>query len=284
VLAFEPANAIPSTHALAQGQGWRVVEVICASGPADRPYEERHDWTSIAAVLGGTFTYRSSRGRALMTPGALLLGNAGSCFECGHEHGRGDRCIAFQFAPALMDETAGALGGVTKPAFRNARIPPLESLLPIFAQIRALGGAPDTLRAEELALSVAAAALALDQGVPETPPRARDERRIAKAVRILEAHHSEPLTITELARDAGMTRRRFAAVFRHVVGATPYNYVLNLRLDTAARRLRETHSPVLQVALESGFGDLSEFTRRFHARFGKPPAQFRRLAGVPGAG
>src|SRR2546430_5544229 len=30
----------------------------------------------------------------LMTPGSLLLGNAGQCFECGHEHGLGDRCLS----------------------------------------------------------------------------------------------------------------------------------------------------------------------------------------------
>jgi AraC family transcriptional regulator len=38
--------------------------------------------------------------------------------------------------------------------------------------------------------------------------------------------------------------------------------------------LQEEQSSVLQIVLETGFGDLSEFTRRFRARFGRPPAKY----------
>ena len=89
----EPQAPPITTRTLAQGPGWRVQSVICRSGPGDRAFEERHDWTSVAAVLSGAFTYRSDRGRTIMAPGALLLGNAGRCFECGHEHGTGDHCV-----------------------------------------------------------------------------------------------------------------------------------------------------------------------------------------------
>jgi len=276
----EPAASAPDARLLAQGEDWRVTEVICHAGPADRPFEEKHDWMSVAAVLGGTFTYRSARGRALMTPGSLLLGNAGTCFECGHPHGTGDCCVAFHFAPALLEETAGALKGVARARFAACRIPPVDSLLPVVAAARALTVAPDALRAEEVALELSARALALDQAAGEAAPGARDERRIAEAVRFMAAHHAEPLAIGDLASTVGMRRRRFASVFRQVVGVTPYLYVLNLRLEAAARRLREERSTVLAIALDVGFGDLSEFTRRFRAKFGKPPAQYRRDAGV----
>jgi AraC family transcriptional regulator len=76
---------------LARGDRWTVKDVVCTSGPGDRSFEEQHSQVSIAIVVAGTFQYRSTTGRALMTPGSLLLGNAGHCFECGHEHGRGDR-------------------------------------------------------------------------------------------------------------------------------------------------------------------------------------------------
>src|SRR5690242_18132991 len=86
-----PVRPGPSLRLLAEGAGWRVTEVTCRAGPQDRAYQEQHDWTCIAAVLDGTFRYRTVGGHALMTPGSLLLGGAGTCFECGHEHGRGDR-------------------------------------------------------------------------------------------------------------------------------------------------------------------------------------------------
>lgn len=70
-----------------------------------------------------------------------------------------------------------------------------------------------------------------------------------------------------------------ATAFREGLGVTPYNYILRHRLDAAARRLIEGSEPVLDIALDVGFGDLSEFTRRFRARFGRPPAAFRRSYG-----
>src|SRR5690349_5774000 len=83
--------APPPLRVLAQGSGWRASEVICRLGPQDRPFEEKHERVSIAAVIDGTFQYRSAAGRGLLYPGAVMLGNAGTCYECGHEHGVGDR-------------------------------------------------------------------------------------------------------------------------------------------------------------------------------------------------
>jgi AraC family transcriptional regulator len=111
----------PPSHILAQGPDWAVWEVNCNLGPHDRPYEERHAFASIAAVLRGTFHYRSPHGNELLYPGSFLLGNAGACFECGHEHGTGDHCIAFGFAPALFEEIAASCGGTSRYRFKARR-------------------------------------------------------------------------------------------------------------------------------------------------------------------
>jgi AraC family transcriptional regulator len=270
-----PVPSAPSVRPVAVGVGWRVAEVTCRAGPQDRAYQERHDWTCIAAVLDGTFQYRTAGGQALMTAGSLLLGGAGACFECGHEHGSGDRCLAFHFSPDFIEDTAGALRGVTGTGFRNVRIPPIDRLLPLLVRARRLACAPDGLLAEQLALDLVAATLTIDQETTEAPGTGH-ARQVAEAVRLIEARFADRLTIAGLARAVGMRRRRFAAAFRHVVGVTPYGYVLHCRLVAAARRLREEPSSVLEVALDAGFGDLSEFTRRFHAKFGRPPGQYRR--------
>ena len=254
------------------------MEVVCHAGPADPAFEERHDWTSIGAVLDGAFTYRTFQGRALMAPGGLLLGRAGACFECGHEHGRGDRCVAFHFAPDLFEETAAGLEDVRRTRFERAALPPLHRLLPLLDQARALADAPEVLRAEQLALAIAGLALALDGDSQEPPVGTRDLARAADAVRLIDDGYAEPLTIEGLARAVGLSRRRFAAVFKRAVGASPYNYILNRRLRAAAERLRAGEGSVLAIALDCGFGDLSEFTRGFRARFGRPPAAYRREA------
>src|SRR5262245_42868688 len=97
-----------TSRVLASGPGWSISDVICSAGPHDRPYGERHDSVSIAAVTAGTFQYRTDGGRAVLAPGAILLGNAGACFECAHEHGVGDRCLAFSFTPDLLESIVSA--------------------------------------------------------------------------------------------------------------------------------------------------------------------------------
>jgi AraC-like DNA-binding protein len=271
-----PAPAI-TARPLAQGDGWFVQDVTCRCGPADRPFEERHAWTAVAAALSGVFSYRSACGGAVLVPGALMLGTAGQCYQCGHEHGNGDRCVSFHYAPAFMEAVAGGLRRGSRTAFHRPHLAPADRLLPLLADVRSLASAPDPLRAEQVALSVATAALALDHDTTVAAAAAGDEARAARAVRIIEAHLADPLTIAGLATSVGMTRRRFATAFRLVIGMTPYRYILTRRLDAAADRLRRGPGNVLEIALDAGFGDLSEFTRRFHARYGAPPGTYRLL-------
>lgn len=262
---------------LAAGDGWRASDIRCAAGPADAPFEEAHDRVAVVAVLAGRFAYRSSHGRVLMTPGSLLLGNSGACFCCSHEHGRGDRCIAFHFDPAVLDGVASGLRGAGRaPAgFRRHRLPPADALLPLLATVRAAAARPDPLLLEETGHRLVAAALQVSEDVTEPPVGMAEEGRVAAAAALIESRYMEPLTLAMLADVAGVSRYHFVRLFRRVIGVTPYAYVLNRRLAAAADALRRGEATVLDVALASGFGDLSEFTRRFHARFGRPPAAYR---------
>src|SRR5690349_1921262 len=118
-----PQATPPAARVVASGPGWSVTDVVCTSGPNERPFEERHETVSIAAVLGGTFQYRAETGRAVLHPGGILLGNAGACFECGHEHGTGDRCLAFSFTPALLESVIAAVPGVRGVTFPVPHLP-----------------------------------------------------------------------------------------------------------------------------------------------------------------
>jgi hypothetical protein len=118
---------------LARGRDWLAEDVVCSSGPRDRAFEERHDWVSVAVVLSGTFTYRNDFGRTLLTPGALLLGDAGTCFTCGHQHGEGDRCLSFHFEPGFFEQLA-ADAGAPEPRFGRNSLPAIRALAPLAAR------------------------------------------------------------------------------------------------------------------------------------------------------
>jgi AraC family transcriptional regulator len=119
---------------LAAGEGWNVRDVACDYGPHDHSFVEEHAETAISAVMRGTFQYRTQAGSATLVPGSLLLGNAASSFECGHEHAQGDRCLAFHFAPSYFDTVAAGVTGARATKFSYAGIPPMNELIGILAQ------------------------------------------------------------------------------------------------------------------------------------------------------
>jgi AraC-like DNA-binding protein len=269
-----------SARVLASGPGWSVSDVICTAGPHDRPFEERHETVSIAAVTAGTFQYRTASGRAVLAPGGLLLGNPGACFECGHEHGTGDRCLAFSFTPSLLEGIVAAVPGARRLTFAVPCLPPIPPLMPLLATAEAARDAEAAAELEELALRLggAVAATLADTTRPVPSPSRRDARRISDALRRIEAQAYEPLALTELARESGMSPYHFLRTFRQVAGVTPHQFVLHTRLRRVAVRLRTTDAPVSAIAFDAGFGDLSTFNRRFRRLMGCSPGAFRARA------
>ncbi|MBO0763201.1 MAG: helix-turn-helix transcriptional regulator [Hyphomicrobiaceae bacterium] len=268
---------------LASGTGWSVADAVCTAGPHDRPFEERHETVSIAAVTAGTFQYRTDAGRAVLAPGGILLGNAGASFECGHEHGVGDRCLAFSFTPALVESVVAEVPGARQNTFAVPHLPPLFPLTPLITAAEAARDMGDAPKLEELALRLVGtvAATLADTPRPARTPSRRDESRISDALRRIEAHAEEPLVLADLAREASMSPYHFLRTFRQVAGITPHQYVLRTRLTRAAVSLRTSREPVSAIAYAAGFGDLSTFNRRFRRVMGCAPGIYRAGTGGP---
>jgi AraC family transcriptional regulator len=273
-----PVDA-PPKQVLAAGHGWSVREVVCRAGPADRPFEERHDGFSVSAVIEGSFTYRSDAGHGLLYPGALLLGNDGWCFECGHAHGIGDRCISLNIHEEQFGEIAAAAASTSRFRFAAPSLPPSRKALPIVALMEALSSTVPSLPSEELALRLIERVIAATGGDPRFPaaPTGREARRVVEAIRLVEADAARPLQLKEMAAIAGMSKYHFLRVFRRLTGVTPHQYLISARLRRAALALASSRRPVIAIALDSGFGDLSTFNKTFRAVFGLTPTQYRDL-------
>jgi AraC family transcriptional regulator len=287
-------NPIPAARVIAHDADWTLNEFTCQAGPQDRPFEERHASVAIAAVLEGSFQYRCDSGRALLYPGAVMLGNVGACYECGHEHGSGDRCVSLQFSPALFEEIAASTAGSSCFRFTAAMLPALKSLNRPMAEMAALAAntraasrrqpdrmAPNHMAVEELAIDMAEAVV---QAVAGGNARSvllspADSRRISRVLRHIEIHAAEPLDLTTLAAVACMSKYHFLRSFRRSTGVTPHQYLLGLRLRRAAQQLCNSTAPVSSIAFDAGFGDLSTFNAGFRAQFGASPGHFRAAHG-----
>ena len=189
----------------------------------------------------------------------------------------GDRCLSFQFAPEFLETMIGAIPGARRMSFTVPRLPPNPALLPIFAAAETARDDDDADGLEEVALRVAGAvtgALADIKGRPPAPS-ARDEKRISAALRWIEANADQALPLSELADVAAISPYHFLRTFRAVVGMTPHQYILHMRLGRAAVRLRRTSQSISAIAFASGFGDLSTFNRRFQRVMGQSPSAYR---------
>ena len=264
-----------SRAVLAQGDGWSVSDVTFRVTSARARFESRHEGIAIVAVTAGSFRYRGSHGCVTLMPGALMLGNAGDEFACDYDDAWGDCGIAFGYTPDWFERVAAGVPGARHARFPTHRVAATPGAIALTAKIEAERGRADADRWEELALRVAGDALSAAADAAPNLPSARDERRIIRALDLIEARHAEPLSLAAIADAVHMSPYHFLRVFRAVAGVTPHQYLVRTRLRHAAVALATSDRPVADIAFGHGFGDLSTFVTTFGRVFGAAPRAWR---------
>lgn len=100
--------------------------------------------------------------------------------------------------------------------------------------------------------------------------------RVSRAVRELDEHALEPVSLREHAQRIGLSEHELREEVRCATGSTPKDYILRLRLNAAKDLLAATDRPVAQIAQAVGYDDPAYFTRLFARRVGRSPTAFRR--------
>ena len=111
---------------------------------------------------------------------------------------------------------------------------------------------------------------------PEAP--ARDRRRAVEAALWIDEYSHERIELESAAAEVGLSSFHFLRLFANVLGVTPHQYLLRSRLRHAASLLADGATSITDVALDVGFGDLSNFVRTFHRAAGVSPRRFRQAA------
>jgi AraC-like DNA-binding protein len=100
--------------------------------------------------------------------------------------------------------------------------------------------------------------------------------RLCRARDYLHAHHSEPLSLADQASQAAISPYHFLRLFRDAFGATPHQYLIDVRVERAKALLAAEHGSVTDVCLEVGFSSLGSFSALFPRRVGRSPSEWRR--------
>ena len=103
-----------------------------------------------------------------------------------------------------------------------------------------------------------------------------NKQRLIAARRYIEEHISDSISLRQLADVAGLSVGHFSSEFKALFGASPIDYVLNLRLQHAAYQLQNLQMSIGQIATRTGFSDAFYFSKQFKRRYGVTPSEYRR--------
>ncbi len=114
-----------------------------------------------------------------------------------------------------------------------------------------------------------------ERGIVSTKEH-RDMDRVKTAITFMQSHYQEALSLAQIAESTALSRSELCRCFRRVMGITPYEYLIQYRVQEAAKKIRQTDGRILDIALSCGFDSLGHMGRYFRKYCGCAPSSFRK--------
>jgi AraC-like DNA-binding protein len=279
---YEAVRTNPSYNKLEIGD-FLFVEYTC--GVTE---EKLALWTEtdyLMHVVTGAKTWHTIDGVCKADPGETLFVKKGAAIV--EQHFEADVCLFTFFIPdTLVRSTVREMGG--SPAVSTTRFEPMKSaalvendvgLSAFFQSMRTYFSGTEKpseplvrLKLKELIVSV------LTSG--KNPALAAYFRQIGErdaplVAEIMEANFRYNLSLEEYAKLCHRSLSSFKRDFQEHFSESPGKWLLQKRLEYSAALLRNSRMNVTEIAFESGFEDVSHFSRVFKEQFSVPPLIFR---------
>lgn len=110
----------------------------------------------------------------------------------------------------------------------------------------------------------------------ERHARSRDLVVLQSILQYMSDNCGGALSIPSIARKHGLSQKSLERLFLRSVQTTPVSYLRDLRLRTAAERIRSGQSSITDIAFACGFSDSNHFAKLFRRKYGISPRSFRR--------
>jgi PAS domain S-box-containing protein len=98
---------------------------------------------------------------------------------------------------------------------------------------------------------------------------------LAKVVEHIHSDFSDDLKPSVLAKAAGLSHTQLERRMRKVFKLTTSQFIRKIRIEAAVHMLTESDKPIIDIALDCGYGDQSAFTRQFRSTVGMAPGAYR---------
>jgi len=114
------------------------------------------------------------------------------------------------------------------------------------------------------------------QELPKHAAKLQGIETIRKVVEQMEHHIAEPWSLQQLAELAHLSPSRFSYLFCQIVGTSPMDYLIQLRLGAAVHLLETSEYKIIDICTRCGFRNLSNFNRLFRHYMGRSPSELRK--------
>ncbi len=103
------------------------------------------------------------------------------------------------------------------------------------------------------------------------------ERHVNAAMQYIAYNYYYPdLTLDFLARNLAISKNYLCKIFHDSTGKTPIEYLIDLRMETARKRLTQSNDTVSEIAKTVGYRDPLYFSKEFRKKYGRSPVQYRK--------
>lgn len=102
------------------------------------------------------------------------------------------------------------------------------------------------------------------------------KRDLRQAIEYINNNLAEDLTVSEIANELEMSQYYFSRLFKQSIGVSPYQYVMQQRIERAKYLLRSSALSVAAIASQVGFSNQNQFTIQFRKLAGTTPSGYRK--------
>jgi len=101
------------------------------------------------------------------------------------------------------------------------------------------------------------------------------QRQLRQILDYIDTHLARDIKLVDLARLLDMSQFHFSRLFKQSLGLSPYQYLLQQRVERAKQLLKHTDRPIVDIALECGFNSHSHLSKQFRQLTGMTPKVYR---------
>lgn len=101
------------------------------------------------------------------------------------------------------------------------------------------------------------------------------QRQLSRVLDYIDAHLEQDIKLADLAALVDMSQFHFSHLFKQAIGTSPYQYLLQQRIERAKQLLKQTNQPIMEIAFQCGFNNHSHLSQQFRRLTGMTPKAYR---------